>query len=63
MDNDELVDHIVNAIGNDHFKIEDVMQALKEKIDDMQAQGRHTGSMLALANMLPEIAEEAKTRY
>ena len=63
MDDETLIDHIVNALGSDHFNVDAVMQSLHEKIDQMQQNKENTGSMLALINILPEITEEAKKRY
>ena len=63
MDDETLIDHIVNALGSDHFNVDAVMQSLHEKIDQMQQNKENTGSMLTLINILPEITEEAKKKY
>lgn len=63
MDNDTIVDHITNAFGNPNFNLDSVLNSLREKIEEMQANGENTGSLLALSNLLPDIEREAKERY
>lgn len=63
MEDETFIDHIVNTFGNDHFDVDAIIGALHEKIAEMQEQKQNIGSMLALINILPEIAEEAKQRY
>ena len=63
MDNETLIDHITNALGNPHFDLNATLQALNEKIQDMQGKGQNVGSLLTISNLLPELSEEAKKRY
>lgn len=63
MDNDTLADHITNALGNPHFNLDSALNSLREKIEEMQAKGENTGSLLALSNILPDLEREAKERY
>lgn len=63
MNNQTLIDHITNALGNPHFDLDATLNALNEKIQDMQEQGENVGSLVTLSNLLPELSEEAKKRY
>ena len=63
MKNADLANALTNALGNPHFDPDKVQEQLKEQIDRMAERGENTGSLIALANILPEIAEECKKRY
>lgn len=63
MSNNDLANALTNALGSPHFDPETVIRALAEKVQEMQAKGENPGSLIALANILPEISEEAKKRY
>lgn len=63
MSNHELVEHITNALGSPHFDPDQVIAVLAKEADRIQQEGGNPGSLIALANILPEITEEAKKRY
>lgn len=63
MTNRALINALINAIGSEYFNPDDVINALKEQADAMKERGENPGSLWALANALPEIADEAKKRY
>ena len=63
MKNTDLVNTLANALGNPHFDADKVQEQLKEQIDRMNEREENTGSLIALANILPEITEECKKRY
>lgn len=63
MSNDDLVNAITNALGNPHFDADKVIEALAQQAKEMQERGENPGSLLTIANILPEITQEAKERY
>lgn len=63
MNDEDFIDHLVNAFGNEHFDLAEVLEVLSESIEQRKADGKKTGSLLALINILPEIEDEAKKRY
>lgn len=63
MSNADLVNALTNALGNQYFEPDKVIEALAEKAKQMQERGENPGSLLTIANLLPEITEEAKKRY
>lgn len=63
MKNNDLINTLANAIGNPNFDPDKVQEQLKEQIDRMAEREENTGSLIALANILPEITEECKKRY
>lgn len=63
MSNTDLIDHITNALGSPHFDPEQVIEVLHREAEDIKNEGGNPGSLIALANLLPEITNEAKQRY
>lgn len=61
--NRDLVNALVNALGSPHFDPNPVIEALAKAADQMRERGENPGSLIAVANLLPEITEEAKKRY
>ena len=54
---------IVNALGSPHFDPNPVIEALAKAAAEMRERGENPGSLIAVANLLPEISQEAKRRY
>lgn len=63
MSDQDFLNQLVNAFGNPHFSVEDIIEALHQVIDDRQEKGLPTGSLIALINALPDIERECKARY
>lgn len=63
MSNADLVNVLTNAIGNEHFNPDTVIEALAGKAKELQERGENPGSLYAIANLLPEITQGAKRRY
>lgn len=54
---------ITNALGSQHFDPDQVIEVLTKEADRIRQEGGNPGSLIALANILPEITAEAKKRY
>lgn len=63
MSNNDLANVLANALGSPHFNPDQVIEVLAEQAKKIQDQGGNAGSLIVLANILPEITEEAKKRY
>lgn len=63
MSNHDLANSLTNALGGEYFNPDTVIEALAKQAAEMQAAGQHPGSLWAVANILPEITEEARKRY
>ena len=63
MNDADFLDTIINAFGSHHFNSSEVIEALHEAADRLKQEGKQTGSILAVMNVLPEIEQEAKRRY
>jgi len=63
MNNRQLSETITNAIGSPHFDPDQVLEVLAKQAELIQQEGGNPGSLIALANILPEITAEAKRRY
>lgn len=63
MTNRDLIQSITNALGSPHFDPDQVIEVLRAAAERMIAEGGNPGSLIALANILPEITAEAKRRY
>ena len=59
----EVINRLTNAIGSPHFDPDQVIEMLTKEADRIRQEGGDPGSLIALANILPEITEEAKKRY
>lgn len=59
----QLIDAVVNAIGNPQFVAQDVTDALMMAKEAFEKEGRHTGSLIAILNILPVVDELAKQIY
>jgi len=59
----DLINAITNALGSPHFDPDQVVDVLEKEADRIRQQGGNPGSLIALANILPEITAEAKKRY
>lgn len=63
MNNNDLANNITNALGSQHFDPDTVIEALAEKAKEIQENGGNPGSLWVVANLLPELTDEAKKRY
>lgn len=63
MKNPDFVNLIVNSIGSPHFNPDQVIEVLAKEAEKIRQEGGNPGSLIALANILPEITAEAKKRY
>lgn len=63
MKNIDLVNALTNALGSPHFDPNQVIEVLAKEADRIRQEGGNPGSLIALANILPEITAEAKKRY
>lgn len=63
MNDNDFIDTIVNAFGSPHFNSSEVIDALHEAAERLKKEGKPTGSILVLMNVLPEVEEESKRRY
>jgi chorismate mutase len=63
MTNADIVNAITNALGSPHFDPDQVIQVLAKAADEMRERGENPGSLIAIANILSEITEEAKKIY
>lgn len=63
MKNNDLVNTLTNALGSQHFDPNQVIEVLAKEADRIRQEGGNPGSLIALANILPEITAEAKKRY
>lgn len=63
MKNSDLVNTLTNAIGSPHFNQDQVIEVLAKEADRIRQEGGNPGSLIAIANILQEITEEAKKRY
>jgi hypothetical protein len=63
MTNSDLSETIINALGSPHFDPDQVLEVLAKEAERIRQDGGNPGSLIALANILPEITEEAKKRY
>jgi hypothetical protein len=63
MKNTDLINALTNALGSPHFDADTVIRALADKADEMRQRGENPGSLIAVANLLPEITAECKKRY
>ncbi len=59
----QLSETIINALGSPHFDPDQVLEVLAKEAERIRQDGGNPGSLIALANILPEITEEAKKRY
>lgn len=59
----DIVNAITNALGSPHFDADTVVEVLNKEVDRIRQEGGNPGSLIALANILPEITAEAKKRY
>ena len=63
MKNSDLINTLTNALGSPHFDPNQVIEVLHREAERIKQEGGNPGSLIALANILPEITEEAKKRY
>lgn len=63
MKNHDLVNTITNALGSPNFNADQVIEALAKEADRIRKEGGNPGSLIAVANLLPEVTDEAKKRY
>jgi len=63
MKNADLINALTNALGSPHFDQDQVIEVLHREAERIKQEGGNPGSLIALANILPEITEEAKKRY
>jgi len=63
MKNNDLVNTLTNALGSQHFDPDQVIEVLAKEAARIREEGGNPGSLIAVANLLPEIADEAKKRY
>lgn len=63
MKNADLINTLTNALGSPHFDPNQVIEVLAKEVARIRQEGGNPGSLIALANVLPEITEEAKKRY
>lgn len=63
MKNSDLVNALTNALGSQHFDLDQVIEVLAKEAERIRQEGGNPSSLIALANILPEITEEAKKRY
>lgn len=63
MKNADLINVLVNALGSPHFDPDQVIEVLAKEADRIRQEGGNSGSLIAIANILPEITAEAKKRY
>lgn len=56
-------DTITNALGSEHFNPDQVVEVLAREAANMQARGENPGSLWAVANLLPELTEQARQQY
>lgn len=63
MKNSDLINALTNALGSPHFDPDQVIEVLTKEADRIRQEGGNPGSLIALANLLPEITAEAKKRY
>ncbi len=59
----EFFNTIINALGSPSFSEQEVQDALRIQIEQMRNDGQNPGSLIAVANLLPELTREAKKRY
>ena len=63
MKSSDLINAITNALGSQHFDPDQVIEVLAREADRIREEGGNPGSLIAVANLLPEISDEAKKRY
>ncbi len=63
MKNADLVNALTNALGSPHFDPDQVIEVLAKEAERIRQESGNPGSLITLANILPEITEEAKKRY
>lgn len=63
MKNADLANVLTNALGSPHFDPDQVIEVLHREAERIRQEGGNPGSLIALANLLPEITAEAKKRY
>ena len=63
MTNADLINALTNALGSPHFDTDQVIEALAKAAAEMRERGENAGSLISVANLLPEITAEAKKRY
>ena len=63
MKNADLINTLTNALGSPHFDADQVIKVLAKEADRIRQEGGNPGSLIAIANILPEITAEAKKRY
>lgn len=59
----EIIDTVINTFGNPHFRGDEIAEALYPILQEWQAAGRNTGSIIALLNALPTLEQNAKELY
>lgn len=59
----DLANEVINALGNEHFNPDEVVEVLAMVAKEWQEQGKNPGSLWAVANLLPGITETAKKLY
>ena len=60
---DLISESVINALGSPHFDPDQVIEVLHREAERIRQEGGNPGSLIALANLLPEITAEAKKRY
>lgn len=59
----DILNALINALGSPNFDPDQVVEVLAKEAERIRQEGGNPGSLIALANILPEISEEAKKRY